>query len=1389
MEKYALGLDIGTNSVGWALVDENNDIIKKNGKSLWGVRMFQEASDASARRSFRANRRRLNRRTERLNLLREIFFDEINRVDQTFLERLDDSFFQIEDKRNKNTYTLFCDKTFTDKDYRRRYPTIYHLRKDLLEREEQVDIRLIYLALHHMIKYRGNFLYEGDEFKPNNNQFVKDFFELLNSTLKDFQDQNEDDAEYFSIVRYNKDENENETEPFFHELKEILLSAEMKKSKKERLASLFQCGKKTFLSEAVIPLLVNSPVSLEKLTFVKDEKYEKTTLDLSKETYLEDIQAACNTIPELASLIVLFEKLKEVIDYYFLLSILKTGKDEKTCYISDAMIRIYDTHQKDLKELKKLFKEYLPEDYNLCFRKRMEGKDKIISNYVNYIGYNNAGGKIERFKKIGRDEFYAFLKKEFDKITDEQALATIDNIRHRMEDNSYMPKQNSNQNGSLPMQLNLTEMKCILRKQSKYYPFLVKEENGISNADKIISLLKSKIPYYVGPLNRDSKYAWVIKKKEGKVYPWNMKEMIDFDETAKEFIKRMQRKCTYLKGEDDICLPKDSLIYSEYNCLSYLNKLYLNGKPIDVNLKMDVYRDVFLKQKQPTKKSLTEYFKKKLSTSNFELSHTEGKALEEVNCSMKSYVLFHEVFQDEFDDKKDMIENIINDIVIFEDKKILTRRLRDLYHLDEDKIKKIKGFHFKDYGRLSKKLLTGIELVNKTTGETFDSVIDLMEKTTLNLQEILYSEDYLLIHTIEEYNKNLEKNPGEDYKDFIDENLYVSPIMKRSLIQSYKIIEEVEKIIKHPIDSYYVECTRTNKEEKKRTISRYDSIKQAYKDIEKISTEFKIDLKNLSQQLDQNKDNLTSDKLYLYFTQLGKSLYTLKDIDLDSLIHTNATYDIDHIYPQSIIKDDSISNRVLVEKSKNNDEKSNKFLFELDHFLPEKAFDFYKLLLDKKLITNEKYRRLTKKELSKDELDDFVNRQIVATNQSVKGLIDLLKTYKGVDASNIVYSKAEIVSDFRNKFNLPKSRVANNYHHAHDAYLNVVCGRVVDSYFKLSNFFRFRDYYHLKDSNITTNPMRIFEYNRTINNHIIWEKDKTIEKIRKNLYERYDVLETTRAFIGTELLRKVTIKPAGSGKLYPTKEKDARKDTEKYGGFSDLSYSSFCILRSVDKKGKTQYQFVAIPKMFSARVTQYLDDSGYKNYEIIKEGFKVNSVFEIGKKKFCITGCTGEQYVIENLKDRNFRYEQIITIKKIEKYFDNEKNGRQMYFDQDYVVIAFARNKNCKEIILNDVELEQLYQEVKNMYQKDIYSYSNITKISSSLPDDLTMLNLKDKIYTLNELLKLLKTNERKIADLTKIGLSKFSGTLSCSRTLTSGTRIIAESVTGYYSKILFEVK
>lgn len=58
---------------------------------------------------------------------------------------------------------------------------------------------------------------------------------------------------------------------------------------------------------------------------------------------------------------------------------------------------------------------------------------------------------------------------------------------------------------------------------------------------------------------------------------------------------------------------------------------------------------------------------------------------------------------------------------------------------------------------------------------------------------------------------------------------------------------------------------------------------------------------------------LKAKKLYLYYTQLGRCMYSEEPINISELFDNNK-YDIDHIYPQSKIKDDSFTNTVLVKR-------------------------------------------------------------------------------------------------------------------------------------------------------------------------------------------------------------------------------------------------------------------------------------------------------------------------------------------------------------------------------------------------------------------------------------------------------------------------------------------
>ena len=185
---YYIGLDIGTNSVGWAVMNEDFSLCKKSGKHMWGSRLFDDAKSAEATRLLRSSRRRYERRKERIRLLQMLMDDLVSTVDPGFFKRMEKSFLlnvkNDPEFGRDNVFNLF-EGAYTDKDYYSKYKTIYHLRRELCVNAEKADIRLIYLALHHIIKYRGNFLHEEDFSlsKDGATKLLEDFITKYNNEV------------------------------------------------------------------------------------------------------------------------------------------------------------------------------------------------------------------------------------------------------------------------------------------------------------------------------------------------------------------------------------------------------------------------------------------------------------------------------------------------------------------------------------------------------------------------------------------------------------------------------------------------------------------------------------------------------------------------------------------------------------------------------------------------------------------------------------------------------------------------------------------------------------------------------------------------------------------------------------------------------------------------------------------------------------------------------------------------------------------------------------------------------------------------------------------------------------------------------------------------------
>ena len=111
-------------------------------------------------------------------------------------------------------------------------------------------------------------------------------------------------------------------------------------------------------------------------------------------------------------------------------------------------------------------------------------------------------------------------------------------------------------------------------------------------------------------------------------------------------------------------------------------------------------------------------------------------------------------------------------------------------------------------------------------------------------------------------------------------------------------------------------------------------------------------------------------------------------------------------------------------------------------------------------------------------------------------------------------------------------------------------------------------------------------------------------------------------------------------------------------------------------------------------------------------------------------------------------------------------------------------------IIITKLECLELIEEIKKLYSKDIFKFSVIETLCDKIKfiDFEAEYDLTTIIKFINETLKLLKTNGRSSADFEVINMSKNFGILLLSKKLTPKMKFIAESITGYFEELIFEV-
>ncbi len=1330
MQDYFIGLDMGTGSVGWAVTDPQYRVLRRHGKSLWGVRLFESAETAEERRMFRTARRRLDRRGWRINILQELFAEEISKVDPGFYLRMKESKYYPEDKRQEDgtcpelPYTLFADADYTDKDYHKEFPTIYHLRKYLMETTEMPDIRLVYLAMHHMMKHRGHFLLSGDigqviDFETT---FLQLIYNIKNEELEFDLDITKDNICFIKSIL--TDRNETRT------------------GKKTKLVK--ELHAKSTCEKGFLTLLSGGTVKLSDLFGNEDlDRCERSKISFVDSEY-EEYKAVVET--DLSELYYIIESAKAVYDWAVLADILNGSQ-----YISEAKVQIYEKHKKDLKMLKRMVKEQLPkEDYKKIF----VNSDAKVKNYCAYIGQTKNNGKKKNLqgKRCDRQEFIDYLKKNvLEKLIDESSKQYLGG---ELEKDSFLPRQVTKDNGVIPYQVHLYELRQIIANLSDKIPLINK------NGEKIIQLFTFRIPYYVGPLNRqtegkESIFSWAIRKNDEKIYPWNFEEVIDVEASAEKFIRRMTNKCTYLVGAD--VLPKDSLLYSKFMVLNELNNLRINGEKISVELKQRIYEDVFCKKRKVTQKKIKDYLiREGIVGKNAELSGIDG----EFKSSLTAYHDFKEKLTDAVLSQKDKEEIILSVVLFGEDKKILKQRLKQQFpQLTEKQVKIILNLSYKGWGRLSKELLEEVTIPAPETEEVWNIITALWE-TNDNLQ-ILLSKKYSFTAEINAYN-SLGKKENLSYQ--MIEELYVSPAVKRQIWQTLLIVKEIEKIMGGKPKRVFVEMAR-EKQESKRTESRKKQLQELYKTCK---TEERDWIGELNLQGDQN---LRSDRLYLYYTQKGRCMYSGEPIDLEALWDNNK-YDIDHIYPQSKTMDDSLNNRVLVKKELNAIKSDN---YPLDRDIQKKMQPFWKMLLEQSFISREKYERLIRKdEFLPNELAGFIERQIVETRQSTKVVAEILKDT--LPESDIVYVKARTVSQFRQDYKFVKVRELNDYHHAKDAYLNIVVG---NTYFV--KFTKDAARYVKDNPGRTYNLQKMFtsKYDVTRNGETAWKAGETgsIVTVRQTM-EKNNILVTRKSYEVKGGLFDQQIMKKGKGQV-PIKGSDDRlQNIDKYGGYNKATGAYFMLVKSKDKKGKEIKTLEYIPLYLKNQIEsnestalEYLRKEKRMNEpQILIRKIKTDTLFNVDGFHMWLSGRTENRLIFKCANQLLLSKNETIILKKILKYAKRQKENKNAFL---------TANDELTEQSLTEL-YDTFWYKIKNtVYHVRLSAQAKTLEKSR---ETFVKLTNEEKCLVLEEILHMFQCQSG-AANLKLINGPSSAGILVMNNNITGCKKItiIHQSVTGVF--------
>lgn len=268
------------------------------------------------------------------------------------------------------------------------------------------------------------------------------------------------------------------------------------------------------------------------------------------------------------------------------------------------------------------------------------------------------------------------------------------------------------------------------------------------------------------------------------------------------------------------------------------------------------------------------------------------------------------------------------------------------------------------------------------------------------------------------------------------EEIY-NPVVAKSVRQAIKIINECIKKWGE-FDQIVIEMPRDKNEddEKKRIADGQKANAKEKETAEEFAASLYNGKKELPDEVFHGHKQLAT-KIRLWYQQEGKCLYTGQDISIHDLIHNQNQYEIDHIMPLSLSFDDSLSNKVLVLATANQEKGQQTPYQAIPRMKSAWSYREFKafILACKRLSKKKREYLLTEEDIDKIEVRrTFIARNLVDTRYASRVVLttlqDALKAMNKETKVSVV--RGQFTSQLRRQWRITKTR-DTYHHHAIDA--------------------------------------------------------------------------------------------------------------------------------------------------------------------------------------------------------------------------------------------------------------------------------------------------------------------------------------------------------------------